>query len=91
MKTQPGHRDDVVSILVSAADRLREAGCSHYIVAVDSTDDVTIWVNEVWESSERHDASLTLPDTRAAIAQARPMLTGEFSSYKTTVVGGLGV
>jgi quinol monooxygenase YgiN len=91
MKCRPGHRDDVVAILLSGADGLREAGCHLYVVGVADTDDVTIWVSEVWESKERHDAALQLPETRAAIATAMPMLTGEFTSQELTVAGGLGV
>ena len=91
MKTTPGHRDDVVAILLSAAGGLREAGCDLYVVSVSNTDDVTIWVSEVWRSKEQHDASLRLPETKAAIGKAMPMLTGEFTSQELTVVGGLGV
>ncbi|MFG1606693.1 putative quinol monooxygenase [Actinoplanes sp. NPDC049265] len=91
MKTRPGQRDEVVKILLSGTDGLREAGCLLYVVGVDDTDDVTIRVSEVWRSKEHHAASLRLPETRAAIAAAMPMLTGEFSSQDYTVVGGLGV
>jgi quinol monooxygenase YgiN len=91
MKTKPGHRDDVVAILLSGADGLREVGCDLYVVGVADTDDVTIWVSEVWQSKEAHDASLQLPETRAAIGRAMPMLTGEFTSQEVTVLGGLGV
>jgi len=91
MKTTPGHRDDVVAILLSGADGLREAGCDLYVVGVADTDDVTIWVSEVWRSKDQHDASLRLPQTRAAIARAMPMLTGEFTGQEFTVTGGLGV
>ena len=90
MKAQPGHRDDVVAILVSGADGLRQSGCLSYIVSVSPTDDDTIWVTEAWESKERHRASLELPETKAAIAQTMPMLTGEFTSQELEVVGGLG-
>jgi quinol monooxygenase YgiN len=91
MKTQPGHRDDVVAILLGGVDGLREVGCRLYVVACSATDDVTIWVSEVWQSKEHHDASLQLPETRAAITRARPMLTGEFTGQETTVAGGLGL
>jgi quinol monooxygenase YgiN len=91
MKTKPGHRGDVVDILVSGADGLRAVGCHLYVVSVSDTDDVTIWVSEVWQSKERHDASLQLPEVKAAIGKAMPMLTGEFTSQEVTVVGGLGV
>lgn len=91
MKTTPGHRDDVVAILLSGADGLRQAGCDLYVVSVSNTDDVTIWVSEVWQSKGHHDASLRLPEAKAAIGKAMPMLTGEFTSQELTVAGGLGV
>jgi quinol monooxygenase YgiN len=91
MKTKPGHRDEVVDILLSGADGLRKAGCALYVVSVSDTDNVTIWVSEVWQSKEKHDASLQLPEAKVAIGKAMPMLTGEFSGQEVTVVGGLGV
>jgi quinol monooxygenase YgiN len=60
MKTKTGRRDEVVSILLSGVGGLREAGCQLYIVSVSDADDNTIWVTEVWQSNEHHDASLQL-------------------------------
>ncbi|MFJ5530081.1 putative quinol monooxygenase [Streptomyces sp. NPDC093261] len=91
MKTQPGSRDEVVSILLSGVDGLREAGCHLYVVSVSDDDDVTIWVTEVWESKGHHDASLELPETKAAIGKAMPILTGEFTRQELSVMGGLGL
>ena len=91
MKAQPGHRDDVVSLLLKGVDGLREAGCQLYVVSVSQADDDTIWVSEVWPTKEHHDASLQLPETKAAISQAMPMLTGEFTSQELSVAGGLGI
>ena len=91
MKVQPGHRDAVVKVLTSGADGLRAAGCHLYAVSVAVDDDVTIWVTEVWETKQHHDDSLKLPETQAAIAQVRPVLTGDFFSQEVGVVGGLGI
>ncbi len=91
MKTQSGRRDEVAAILTSGAGGLGAAGCHLYVVGLAATDDVTIWVTEVWESKAAHDASLQLPETRAAIAEAMPMLTGEFTGQEITIAGGLGV
>ncbi|WP_197711370.1 antibiotic biosynthesis monooxygenase family protein [Cellulomonas sp. WB94] len=91
MRTTPGHRDDVVAILLSASAGLREAGCLSYIVGASTTDDDLIWVTEVWDSAAHHDASLQLAETRAAIGRALPKLTGEFTSQTTVVLGGLGL
>lgn len=91
MKARPGHRDDVVKVLVDGAERLRELGCHVYVVGVSDSDANLIWVSEVWQSNEHHDASLQLAEVRAAIATTMPLLTGEFTSQELTVAGGLGV
>jgi quinol monooxygenase YgiN len=91
MRTRSGHRDEVTAILLSGVDGLRAVGCRLYVVAVPADDPDLILVNEVWDSKQAHDASLQLPETRAAIGRAMPMLTGEFTSQEVTVVGGLGV
>jgi quinol monooxygenase YgiN len=91
MRAKDGHRDAVIAILTSGADGLRAAGCRLYAVGASATDETMIWVSEIWESKEHHDASLQLPETRAAIGQAMPMLTGEFTSQELAIAGGLGV
>lgn len=91
MRTRQGHRDDVIEILLGGAEGLREAGCQLYAVGTDQADADVIWVSEIWESREQHDASLQLPETKAAIGRAMPLLTGEFTRQEVNVVGGLGV
>jgi len=91
MRTTPGHRDEVVAILMEGIDGLRAAGCSLYAVGVSEKDQDLILVTEIWESKEHHAASLTLPETKEAIARAMPMLTGQFTGDEMTVIGGLGV
>jgi quinol monooxygenase YgiN len=90
MRTRPGTRDDVVKILTSGSDGLRAAGCELYLVGVDVEDPDKIWVTEMWRSKRHHDDSLQLPETKAAIAAAMPMLTGEFDGHEIEIVGGLG-
>ncbi|MEU9517871.1 antibiotic biosynthesis monooxygenase family protein [Streptomyces sp. NPDC048224] len=91
MRTRPGFRDEVVALLLSAADGLREAGCALYLVGLSDDDETTIWVTEVWRSREHHDASLNLPEAKDAIGRAMPMLTGEFTKQEMSVAGGLGL
>lgn len=92
MRVRPGRRDDVVALLVGGADGLRAAGCDLYVVGTEPGGDPDmIWVHEVWQSKEHHAASLELPATKAAIAAAMPMLTGEFTGRELAVAGGLGV
>jgi quinol monooxygenase YgiN len=91
MRTREGHRDEVIEILLGGAEGLRDAGCQLYAVATDPADADMIWVTEIWESSGQHDASLQLPETKAAIGRAMPLLTGEFTRQELNVIGGLGV
>ena len=100
MPTSPGwrdalsrisNRDEVVAHLLTSIDGLPAAGCLSYVVSECPDDDDRIWVTEVWESAEHHAASLQLPETKAAIAAAMPLLTGEFTQQETRVVGGVGV
>ena len=91
MKVKPGHRDEVIAILLRDVEELRAAGCHAYVVSVIEGEEDTIWVNEVWESDAHHRASLDLPATRAAIAEALPLLTGEFAAQELAVRGGLGL
>lgn len=91
MRSRPGCRDKVAEILVGGAEALREVGCQLYVISVSETDPDIIWSSEVWDSKEAHDASLQLPEAKAAIAEAMPMLTGEFTREELTVLGGLGV
>jgi quinol monooxygenase YgiN len=91
MRVKPGHRDEVVATLVGGADGLRAAGCDLYVVGTSDTDKDLIWVQEVWASREAHQASLQLPEVKAAIAKTMPLLTGEFTSQELDIAGGLGV
>lgn len=91
MRTQPGRGGEFAALLASGADRLRSVGCQLYVVGLSDTDPDLVWVSEVWDSKEHHDASLQLPEVRAAIAKAMPLLTGEFTRQELTIVGGLGV
>ena len=91
MRTKPGHRDDLVTILLAGEDGLRAAGCDLYVVGTSDPDPDTVWVFEVWRSKAHHDESLSHPATKAAIAAALPLLTGERTGQELTIAGGLGV
>jgi quinol monooxygenase YgiN len=91
MRTRPGKRDEVLALLLQSVDALPAAGCLSYVVSACASDEDRIWVTEVWESAERHAASLQLPETKTAIAAAMPLLNGEFTRQETQVVGGLGL
>ena len=83
----PGKRDELVGHLSQRNDALREVGCLAYEVGVNDDEPDTVFVVELWESAEAHRASLALPEVQAAIAAARPLLSGEFGGFRFDVVG----
>lgn len=91
MRTRPGRGEEFAAILISGADRLKAIGCQLYVVGLSDTDPDVVWVSEVWDSREHHAASLQLPEVKAAIAEAMPLLTGDFTRQELTIAGGLGV
>ena len=84
---KPGHRDDVVAILSRPNLGSDDIGCLLYEVGVNDEQPDTVFVMELWESQEAHQASLQLDSVRAAIAEAMPYLSGEMSGSRFTVVG----
>lgn len=89
--TRPGQRDAVVALLLRGVEELRSVGCQLYLVNVSPGHPDAIWVMEAWTSKEAHHASLQLPSVRQAIAEAMPLLTGEFERTELAVAGGLGL
>ncbi|GEK81679.1 putative quinol monooxygenase [Agrococcus baldri] len=83
----PGRRDELVAQLTQRSDELREAGCLAYEVGVSDDAPDTVFVVELWQSADAHQASLELPQVRAAIAAARPLLSGEFGGFRFDVIG----
>ena len=89
MLATPGKRDELIDILIGGVSGM--PGCLSYIVARDSEDADALWVSEVWESKEAHEASLSLPSVREAISKGRPMIAGFGERFETEPVGGHGL
>jgi len=83
----PGRRDELVAHLTRRSDALSRAGCLVYEVGVDDEQPDTVFVVELWTDEEAHRASLSLPEVRASIADARPLLSGEFGGFRFTAAG----
>lgn len=83
----PGKRDELVSPLTQSNGRLRELDCTLYEVGIHDDEPDVVFVVELWESAEAHQASLAQPDVMAAIAEARPLLNGQFGGFRFTVAG----
>jgi quinol monooxygenase YgiN len=89
MNAAPGKRAEVIALLMQAANAM--PGCLSYVIAQDPSDENGIWITEVWDRKESHDASLSLPEVKKSIAAARPMITGFSNQVITTPVGGHGL
>jgi quinol monooxygenase YgiN len=89
MSAAPGKRDELIAVLLESTGEM--PGCLSYIVAKDSADENAIWITEAWDSKASHDASLSLPQVRQAIAKGRPLIAGFSDGVTTTPVGGYGL
>lgn len=87
LEAVPGRRDLLVDILTRRRADLDEAGCLLYEVGVNEEDPHTVFVTELWTSAQAHEASLSLDSVRAAITEARPLLSGRTGGFRFEVVG----
>jgi quinol monooxygenase YgiN len=84
-----GKRDELMAILLSSVGAM--PGCLSYIIATDPADANAIWITEAWDSKASHDASLSLPQVKEAIAKGKPLIAGFSDFVVTTPVGGYGL
>ena len=84
-----GKRDELIAILLAGVGGM--PGCLSYIIAKDPSDANAIWITEVWNSKASHEASLSLPSVKEAIAKGRPLISGFGDRVVTTPVGGHGL
>ena len=85
----PGKRDKLISILLEGVVMI--PGCLSYVVAKDMRDANAIWITEAWDSEASHEASLSLPSVKEAIAKGRPLIAGFSDRVVTRPVGGPGL
>jgi quinol monooxygenase YgiN len=85
----PGKREEFIGILKEGTAGM--PGCLSYVVAGDSVDENAIWVTEVWDSMASHDASLSLPAVKNAVAQAKPLIASFDKVAVTSPVWGVGL
>lgn len=86
-----GMRNALVEILLRASDVVAQLqGCRTYIVNEDIVDETCVWVFEIWDSRETHDASLKDERVRSLIAEAMPLMGGAPDGAELRVVGGHG-
>lgn len=89
MNAVAGQREALVAILLEGVAGM--PGCLSYVVARDPAEADALWVTEVWESRESHEASLSLPSVQQAITRGRPLIAGFGERFVTEPVGGFGL
>jgi quinol monooxygenase YgiN len=89
MIAMPGKRDALIAVLVAGTKDM--PGCLSYVISQDAENENALWITEVWDSKERHAASLALPSVQQAIVLGKPMISGFGQRFETTPVGGLGL
>jgi quinol monooxygenase YgiN len=89
MTAVAGKRDELLAILLEGTADM--PGCLSYIIATEPGDADAIWITEAWDSQASHQASLSLPSVKDAIAKGRPLIAGFSSRVVTTPVGGHGL
>ncbi len=84
-----GAREELASVLLDGIVGM--PGCLSYVVANDPEEPNALWVTEVWDNQESHQASLSLPTVQDAIEKGRPLIAGFGERYITTPLGGQGL
>lgn len=77
-----GKREKVLQLVMSGSDKM--PGCRSYIAAKDAEHHDVIWVTEVWDSADFHTASMSIPDVKASVVRAMPMIAC-FETVATTI------
>jgi len=84
-----GQRDALAAALLEGTAAM--PGCLSYVIANDPADPESLWITEVWDAQASHQASLQLPEVKAAIAKGRPLIAGFSNRVETTPIGGVGL
>lgn len=89
MTTKPGHRDEVIDILLESAKPFEDnPACILYRVSKDKNDENTIWVEDAWTDKEDHEKALKTPEMAAYIKKCMPLLEGMPEQIAVEYVGG---
>lgn len=93
LKASSGNGEKLAAILIEASKLVsRSSTCQLYLVSKDPDQPETIWITEVWDNKEAHDASLQNPAVRALIGQAVPILDGmPEGGQALEILGGYGI
>ncbi len=89
LTTKPGHRDEVVGILLESAKPFEDnPSCILYRVFKDMADENAIWVEDAWTNKEDHEKAIKTPEMAVYIEKCMPLLEGMPEQIKVEYVGG---
>ncbi|EDO1180176.1 antibiotic biosynthesis monooxygenase [Listeria innocua] len=90
--THPGEKDNLVKILLEAAEGLDDYNtCIQYIVSESETEPDTVFVSEIWVDKEHHKASLDNPAVQETIKRAKPLIKDIKQIQELDILGGKGI
>ncbi|WP_127142906.1 putative quinol monooxygenase [Pelagibacterium montanilacus] len=84
-----GRREELIAVMCASVGEM--PGCLSYVVARDPKSDDGVWVTEVWDSAESHKGSLAIPEVKATIEKAMPLIARFGEHFETEPVGGHGL
>ena len=84
-----GARAQIQKYLLEAAEEMKNLpSCHCYIVGINPDEEDAVYVFEVWENEEAHQAALKQRVFQDLIAKARPFIAGMEDFPSLTIVGG---
>ena len=90
LTAKPGHRDEVVDILLESGRLLDDPACALYLVTKAVDDPDLIYVVDLWATKEAHEAALQQPELRPFVERAMPLLEGMPEQTELEPAGGGG-
>lgn len=85
----PGKGSELEGYLLEAAEGMKHVEGNYcYIVGVNDEEPDAVYVFEIWENKEAHEASLELDVFRQLIGKARPIIAGMQDYPNLRIIGG---
>ncbi len=71
-----GHLTELTEIMLQASELMlsKAKGCQLYTIGHSGESDETVYITEIWDSKEDHEASLKTDGVKELISQAVPLL-----------------
>ncbi len=85
-------RKELLDILLEAAKTMEAVqNCKLYIVNESTTEPDAVWVTEIWDSKQSHEASLNNVSSKDLISKALPFIARPPEQIILSPIGGKGI